>query len=86
MGYSKNEEKHREITQKPKFSALRGYTMKYSNIIRTMLSCTAGGAKNNHYFDYFQEYLRFELWVGGGPPPPGNISKIRMFLKNFVYL
>ena len=38
MGYSKNEEKHRETTQTPKFSALRGYTMKYSNIIRTMLS------------------------------------------------
>ena len=41
---------------------------KYSNIISTMLSCTAGGAKNNHYFDNFQEYLRFELWDGGGPP------------------
>ena len=70
MGYSKNEKKHRETTQTPKFSALRGYAMEYFNIIRTMLCCTAGGAKNKHQFDYFQEYLRFELWDGGGPPLP----------------
>ena len=68
MGYSKNEENHCKTTQTSKCSPLRGYTMKYSNIISTMLSCTAGGAKNNHYFDSFREYLRFELWDGGVPP------------------
>ena len=38
MGYSKNEENHRKTTQTSKFSPLRGCTMKYSNIIRIVLS------------------------------------------------